>query len=212
MSKQERIYALYYEDNQGKHYFYVGRTEREGDARYKEHRAAVLAENNPKFKTDVYEFIRNEVPYGVFYEEVLCVCNQDNPDDYEDFYVVQLIRAGHTLQNMKSGDARRLAATELANSTEVIRSPKDVRAYKDRIAGEKAAELRRKILSGEKAVVIGPTPEMLAERERKAAAAKKKELREKAWQEDRNKWLAEMNHLFDTGQIDALGNPIGGKK
>lgn len=206
----ERIYALYYETAAGRQYFYVGRTERAGDVRYREHRAAVISDA-PRFQTDVYRFIRDEVFCAVFEEEILCECTE-NPDDHEDYYVVKLIREGYVLRNMKHGDAKRMAATALANSSEVIRSVKDVRAYKERVAGEAAAKLRASIGRGFPAHLtkaIAAASEMAtANRLAKAKKADMRGVSRKIADAEHDSWLNKMSGLFEAGEIDGLGNRL----
>ena len=117
----EHIYALYSIKEDVKSYFYVGRSIREPSERLKEHHYAV---RNKSKTEDVYKHIREnlvlcDIPY--FEQEILCWCNDDEPDDCEDFYVIKLIRGGHKLMNMKRGDAKRVAeAVEIASTSEVF--------------------------------------------------------------------------------------------
>ena len=146
---KEHIYALFLDTPQGRNYFYVGRSTREPEIRLGEHKRAA---GNKRKTEDVYQFIRQRgIVDGehVWGHEILCWVDEGNPNDYEDFYVVKLIRAGHKLQNMKAGDARRIAAIAMANSEARINSVADVKKYREQtefLAGLRAEAHRRKVL------------------------------------------------------------------
>jgi len=139
---QEYIYALYHYINGTKTYFYVGRSERTKGIRFEEHRANV---NRKSHTEDVYTYIREQVLCQIFEEEILCTCS-DNANDYEDFYVIKLIRDGHNLQNMKHGDQKKIALlseiTELNNNSIVINSVSDLRRHR---SAQTAKKLQDKI-------------------------------------------------------------------
>lgn len=208
----EFIYALtHYKDGEKK-YFYVGRSEREPGVRFAEHRL-----NANTRSEDVYRYIRESVQCQIFEEEVLCWCEDENSDDYEDFYVVKLIREGHDLKNSKHGDAKRIAATELAWSPEIINTVRDVRLYKERKAREayERSEALKKKVKGE-TQRVGPLTNFLrqtseASRAAQKLATEKKQQRaakKKVSQIEHELWLQEQSHLFESGEIDALGNKI----
>ncbi len=112
---QEFIYALFHHVDFKKVYFYVGRSARAKGIRHDEH---IHAANGERKQEDVYKYIREHVAYRIFFEDVLCYCKDENPNDYEDFYVVKLLREGAPLQNMKKGDMKKLAElTAISNST-----------------------------------------------------------------------------------------------
>jgi len=110
---KDKIYALYYEYAEQRHYFYVGRTN-DPARRLGEHRRNV---KNSKHREDVYQFIRERCePNGipVWDMEVMVIEETARPEDNEDFWVVLMIRAGHELKNMKHGDLHRIALTIMA--------------------------------------------------------------------------------------------------
>lgn len=217
---KEFVYALYhYKDGVDKKiYFYVGRSYREVGVRFKEHQRAASS-NDKRFATDVYDYIRKEVVCGIFEEEILCWVDDDNPQDYEDFFVIKLIREGHNLQNEKHGDQKRIAA--IADAKELgdvaLRDVTELREYRrireERIAGERAAKLREGVLEG----TANPRPNigvqdflgasavnaMKARKEKALKAARRKEQAE--WRErEHQEWLQKNQKLFDAGDRSML--------
>lgn len=212
----EHIYALYRVWNEEKIYFYVGRSKRAPHIRFSEHQNNA---RNTKHTEDVYRYIREQATrcdIQLFEQEILCEVDSNNADDYEDFYVVKLIRAGHDLKNMKHGDARRIAATELANSAEVIESVSDVKRYKERKqreAYERSEALKREVLSVEQTSKMSGFFQKIRddalearriEEEKRRVRVTKKQLRDAEYSE----WIKQQSHLFEAGEIDALGNRI----
>lgn len=212
--KNEFIYALTHWVNGRKIYFYVGRSEREVGIRYKEHRNAVHC-YAPRFNTDVYNYIRANDPLMLFEEELLCWCEDDNVDDYEDYWVIKLIRDGHNLQNEKHGDAKRLAlledAYELERDNVRISTVKDYRLYKEKRAFERAAALREKVLAEEQNSKLHLNPTMLAffeessaliaaARVTSTAKAAKKRAMDAVRAEAMAVWLREQQRLFELEQ------------
>jgi hypothetical protein len=210
MSK-EYIYALYHYVNGDKVYFYVGRSEREQGIRFKEHRRAANSKE-ARFDTDVYNYIREKVLCTIFDEEVLCVCEDENPNDYEDYYVIKLIRAGHKLMNMKAGDAKKLAELgEIAATDEVIRSVGELRAYRKRQQDAYAASTA--LRNGVGGMDASPIPKTLrdeiraldagiaATAQKKAEAAKKREIAKAKREAEYQMWLAAKRAEFDACQF-----------
>lgn len=213
----EHIYALYRVWNEEKIYFYVGRSKRAPHIRFSEHQNNA---RNTKHTEDVYRYIREQATrcdIQLFEQEILCEVDSNNADDYEDFYVVKLIRAGHDLKNMKHGDAKRMAAYELASSSEVIESVSDVKRYKERKqreAYERSEALKREVLGESQrksklADFFQKTREEALEarrieEEKRRVRVTKKQLRDAEYSE----WIKQQSHLFEAGEIDALGNRL----
>lgn len=224
-TNQEHVYALYKDYGDKRQYFYVGRSSRSPGARLKEH---IRNSQNIEHTEDVYQFIRAECePCGIpiWDQEILCMVKEENMDDYEDFYVVRLTRQGHKLQNMKRGDAKRLAALEMAASDFPINTLLDIKKYKEHIRVATSERLRKSVLeSGE--IEYGSEPNhafqehlmqkmrSYVEQERAAFIAKSERLEKarKARELKRKEWLALQRALYNSGQIDALGQPIPPKK
>ena len=155
----EFIYALYFEVDSEKFYFYVGRSGRGENrvpgVRFKEHLAHSKYDTTP-----VYVFMREELADLNLpcYEEILCWVDADEAttNDTEFYWVVKLIRDGHELKNAKNGDAKKFAeAKGAALSVFEINSPADVTTYKSFIAKQqkldKSQKLRASILEKESA-------------------------------------------------------------
>lgn len=118
------VYALTCWKDCKKVYFYVGRTSRPQGVRLHEHRTSTRT-------TSVYKYINEQVPAGIFEEEVLSQISDDmDAEDSEFFWVVKMIREGHDIQNERNGDAKRVAAIECAKSSIQINNLNDVRNYK----------------------------------------------------------------------------------
>jgi hypothetical protein len=207
----EFIYSLYhYKDGIDKKvYFYVGRSEREQGIRFKEHQYAAGSVREC-FKTEVYEYIRNEVLCQIFEEEVLCVCEDENPQDHEDFWVIKLIREGHNLRNEKHGDQKRIAALQDAYDLEVggvtVETVQQLREYRARKASERSQKLREDVLgTGTNPHPNPAVQEFLQERASPALVEARtlKEARMKLradWREQEyQRWLTEQRHLFEQG-------------
>lgn len=192
----EHIYALYHYLNgvDEKIYFYVGRSGREESARFNEHRRNVRSN---KHKEDVYNYIRKSCIAGIFEQEILCECDPKEVDDYEDFYVVQLIMAGCNLQNMKHGDQKSdallLEAGYIKSHSVKIDTIKEFREYRE---GERARKLREKVLNEEKVELIvlpGVIEARAKHKAKKERAAILKASREKDYQE----WLFQQRAIFE---------------
>lgn len=207
---KEHIYALYGIRNGVKEYFYVGRSEREPSIRFKEHEYSA---RNTKKQEDVYLHIRQEfMRCDVFLveHEVLCWCDEFAPQDYEDFYVIKLIREGYELQNMKHGDQKRLAAIadakQLATDNVEIATVGQLREYRARKAFERSEALRKEVLG----TGVAPKPNKAldewianqsiraAEDSRlKAAKARKANINKAAREKEHQDWLATQRHIFE---------------
>ena len=212
----EHIYALVHWVEGQKKYFYVGRTARELGIRFAEHRYAANS-THERFKTDVYEYIRSDVICQIFEEEVLCVCADDQPQDYEDFYVIKLIREGHLLRNEKHGDQKRIAA--LADAAELgtveLRDVGELRAYRQeraRIASERSQALRDEVMGTSanprrnNGVSQWIEQQNAANVESRAVAAKKAARRKMLAglrDAEHQRWLAEQAALFEQEKLSA---------
>ena len=208
MTTNEHIYALTHWIDGKKKYFYVGRSARPDGVRYKEHQYA-----SSWGHTSVYKYIRDHVLCGIFEEEILCRCDDDNPDDSEFYWVVKLIREGHNLQNEKNGDAKRIAAEECAATDYAINTVSDVRRYRQEVA-DRAAALKRKINGETISDRYDPSAEYIrtrakmieANRAEEKRKAEKKALAAARREEEHQKWLFEQRALFE-----ANGNTINGE-
>jgi hypothetical protein len=198
----EKIYALYYEYADERHYFYVGRTN-DPQRRMLEHRRAV---KNKKHTEDVYCFIREKCePQGipVWDMEVLVTEETARPEDCEDFWVVLMIRAGHDLKNMKHGDLHKVALEimakqrpdlDFATVDEFIEFRETVER-EQREAYERSERLKREVLGedeGNPQILEWVRNNAEAFREKNAANAarrKKKEERERAKALEKDAWL-----------------------
>lgn len=203
----EHIYALVHYIDGKKIYFYVGRSTREPLIRFREHQANV---NSVGHREDVYEYIRQSVACTVFEQEILCYCEDDNENDYEDFYVIKLIQDGHILQNMKKGDAKRIAlgneAAVLKSSGVDIRSPRELHIYR---AFQKSEALRLKVLAdGQTPSPKGPilneffqqhSAQLAVKKENDKVNAVKKQLTKNNRDAEYAEWLFQQRKLFDAG-------------
>lgn len=191
----DNIYALYhYLNGEGKKiYFYVGHTNNP-ERRFNEHR------RNAGRTEDVYKYIRSKVLCQIFEMEILCECKDEEPTDYEDFYVIKLIREGHELQNMKHGDAKSYALNdEIADMTKnkiTIESVKQLREYRE---GERARKLR-----DEEVVTYTIAPGVMEAREKKAKKAKKAAELKYARDKEFQIWLASERELFELNRPNNL--------
>jgi hypothetical protein len=135
------IYALGFTEADEWFPFYVGRTERP-EQRFKEHQYAAKSADDTS--THVYQFIKNElVPLGIEFEmRELEKYGDEGPTDLEDEHIVKLLLDGHSLKNMKKGDANWLAERQHAAKDMKQRGMTSYRKYKERLSYE---EQQRKI-------------------------------------------------------------------
>lgn len=188
----EHIYALYhYLGTTDKVYFYVGRSSRSSEIRFAEHRANVI---NKKHTEDVYQYIRNEVLCTVFEQEILCEVNESEVNDYEDFYVIDLIQKGHKLQNMKHGDAKSIALLNEANILKsagtIINNPQELRVYRD------SEKLRLEVLNNKsnhtsavQSFFSAYNIDITEQRKVNKAKAEKKAIKDKARAIEKAEWI-----------------------
>ncbi|MGF6768752.1 hypothetical protein P3T18_001222 [Paraburkholderia sp. GAS199] len=120
------VYGLFTLTQEGeKQYFYVGKTERSVEVRLREHvvKSAHGHEN-------VYEHLRRlELANETWAAEVLRHCvGTEYREDAERFEVIQLLRQGHDLQNMRYGDAKQREEMKRQAADPTIRSLEDVTA------------------------------------------------------------------------------------
>jgi hypothetical protein len=197
---KEFIYALTHWLNGEKIYFYVGRTERELGIRFKEHQYDAQHKH-----TDVYTYIREFVLCQIFEEEVLCYCRDDEPDDCEFFWVVQLIRAGYKLQNEKHGDAKRIAAETCANTSYPIHKISDVKKYKEYVKSEalrakilaETTETESKLPPNVAAFIKEHSTQAIAARKQQAERRTKLDAAKVRREEEYQLWLNEQRNLFE---------------
>ena len=129
----DHIYALYWEYEAKRHYFYVGHTN-DIKTRLTTHRRSSKTGSEDK-----YVYIRKELePAGVEWniELIKDIPDGEYPPDYERYYVIQYIRAGHPLKNMKHGDLEKHKEIEEQVADLAIRTVVDVKA--DRIKRDAA--------------------------------------------------------------------------
>lgn len=120
---EQFVYALYYDDvPTGRRYFYVG-VSKNVAARMKQHHYS-----KAKGHEDKYEYIRRLEQRGTAWdvETLKSIPAGTHPPDNERWYVIQLIRQGHDLMNMKHGN--RTALKEIARQVKdlQIRNVEDV--------------------------------------------------------------------------------------
>lgn len=198
--KQEHIYGLYWLWNDEKHYFYVGRSKRDPKERFTEHIRNSIDLNH---KEDVYQFIRAECmpcDVAIWYHDVICWCEDNRTEDYEDFYVIQFIRDGHDLKNMKHGDQKKIAAlldevNDLRVSNTKLESVNDLRVYRHMKEYERSNALKRKILLQEQA-----EKERIAQEQREAAARRGRTPEEHAKIMERDRLREEAEALMNRGK------------
>lgn len=140
------IYALFYQEQNKKQYFYVGQTNNL-ERRLKEHEAC-----SARGREDKYVRIRQLNTARILWhgEEIYQVPETDYLPDYERWHVIRLTRDGHPLTNMRHGSRAHLK--ELAEQVHAphIRNAADVRDDRERRIQlrqfEKSEALRRRIL------------------------------------------------------------------
>jgi predicted GIY-YIG superfamily endonuclease len=217
---KDQIYALYYDYNDRRHYFYVGRTN-DPARRLSEHRRNA---NDPEHTEDVYEFIRKErQPNGIDLWDMELLWTQPNgrSQDCEDFWVVLLIRADNKLKNMKRGDLHRLVLETTARKQGEFQDVDEFVEFRDRVERETKQQLEyarsRRVIDS----VLEETPNphidvqallasVIANRTeadlKRAEQLKKKALRERANILERDAWL---ENLRSKGMIDKEGDNNG---
>ena len=188
----EQLYALYYERDDQVNFFYVGRTERAPKKRLQEHRSRAKSGTE-----DVYKFIRERLqPNGIDVWEMQVLVNEagDPVDDCEDYWIVEMIRAGHDLKNMKHGDLRKIALLQgVASESTGFNTVREFVQVRDDY--ERSERLRREVLeSGSGDPVLMAMIRQNAENFRiKNAAAHqrrlKKEARVRANAIEKEQWL-----------------------
>ena len=200
----EQIYALYYERDDEKHYFYVGRTGRDPKIRHREHRL--------KSKTgteDVYRYIREHLePNGIAVWDMEPLWTQPNgrPEDCEDFWVVLMIRAGHDLKNMKHGDLHRIALQLLAKRQGDFEDVDEFVAFRERVAREdyeRSQKLKREVL-GEtenphmdvRSLIDTVTERFREQHGRRIAQNRRREERARQNAIEKAEWLKNQRGLF----------------
>lgn len=143
------LYTLSYVDpiDQETYVFYVGKTNRK-DGRGQDHRRAWKngTEDKYVFIREVLEPAHIEWTYSIFKE----VPKDTYVEDWERWWVIDYVRKGHPIQNMKHGDLDTINE-QVANVS--IRSVQDVRQDRERREREKferSEKLREKILADKK--------------------------------------------------------------
>ena len=144
----DQIYALYYEWEDQRCYFYVGRS-CDPVRRHTEHKSNA---NNKKHKEDVYEYIREQLqPNGIDIWDMEVLVSEPNAraEDCEDFWVVLMIRAGHNLKNMKHGDLHRITLEILSKERGEFTTVTEFVEWRERVEREKyerSERLKREVL------------------------------------------------------------------
>ena len=144
----DQIYALYYEWEDQRCYFYVGRS-CDPVRRHTEHKSNV---KNKKHKEDVYEYIREQLqPNGIDIWDMEVLVSEPNAraEDCEDFWVVLMIRAGHNLKNMKHGDLHRITLEILSKERGEFTTVTEFVEWRERVEREKyerSERLKREVL------------------------------------------------------------------
>lgn len=202
----EHIYALYYEQDDQRRYFYIGRTGRDPKIRKNEHKLKSRTGTE-----DVYEFIREKLePNGIaiWDLEVLTLNTNASYEDCEDFWVVLMIRAGYDLKNMKHGDQRKIAdLVELAKTEGDFTTVEEFQQFRKRVEREQyeASERLKKYIKGMEPSPRNDLQDILAvslekykeqngqQRQRRI----KREARELARAREKAEWLGRQSGLFD---------------
>jgi hypothetical protein len=202
----EQIYALYYEWEDERKYFYVGRTGRDPAIRKNEHRL-----KSKSGTEDVYKFIRERLqPSGidVWDMELLESDNTSSYEDCEDFWVVLMIRAGHDLKNMKHGDAQKIAAlydlADAAGDFATVREFSKFRRQVEQDNYERSERLKASVAGmvdsprGDLADILTAAKQRYALTDRTARERRiKKEARDRANALEKQEWLGSMRNLFE---------------
>ena len=203
----EQIYALYYEWEDQRQYFYVGRTGRNPQIRKNEHRL-----KSRTGREDVYQFIREQCqPNGIDTWDMELLETEPNgtPEDCEDFWVVLMIRAGYDLKNMKHGDLHRISLEILSRERGEFQTVDEFVHFRERVAREqyeRSQALKKSVLEET------PSPrgdlQMILEQARlryeitntgQRDRALKKAARARAQAIEHNEWLASQR-LFENGK------------
>jgi hypothetical protein len=193
----EQLYALYYERDDQVNFFYVGRTERAPKKRLQEHRSRAKSGTE-----DVYKFIREHLqPNGIDVWDMQVLVNEagDPVDDCEDFWIVEMIRAGHDLKNMKHGDLRKIALLQgvASESTRFDTVREFVRVRDDY---ERSERLKREVLGeavGDPVLMAMIQQNTERFREQNAAAHQrllKREARARANAREKEAWLKSLRN------------------
>ena len=200
----EQIYALYYEWEDQRKYFYVGRTGRDPEIRKREHRLKSRSGSE-----DVYKYIRECLqPNGVDVWDMEVLYSEPNgrPEDCEDFWVVLMIRAGHDLKNMKHGDLHRVALELLAKKSGDFEDVDEFVAFRERVEREdyeRSLRLKREVL-GEtenphidiQNLIAVTTERFQFQHGRRMAANQKREQRAIERAREKEQWLRDQRGLF----------------
>jgi hypothetical protein len=200
----ENIYALYYEWEDERRYFYVGRTGRDPKIRHNEHR-----QKSRTGSEDVYKYIREKLqPSGIDVWDMEVLYSEPNgrPEDTEDFWVVLMIRAGHDLKNMKHGDLHRVALELLARKSGEFSTVDEFVEFRTRVEREdykRSLRLQREI-RGEtenphidiQNLVNVATERFQFQHGRRMAANQKKEQRAIERAREKEAWLRNQRGLF----------------
>ena len=202
----EQIYALYYEWEDERKYFYVGRTGRDPKIRHNEHRLKSRSGTE-----DVYKFIRERLqPSGidVWDMELLASDDVSSYEDCEDFWVVLMIRAGHDLKNMKHGDAQKIAVLyDLAGEPGDFATVREFVKFRKQVEQDNY-ERSERLKASVAGMVDSPRGDLktildasLTRYEANNGQARqrriKKEARDRANALEKQAWLGSMRNLFE---------------
>lgn len=204
----EQIYALYYEFNDERKYFYVGRTGRDPAIRKNEHR--LKSRNGTE---DVYKFIREQLqPNGIdtWDMELLESDSVSSYEDCEDFWVVLMIRAGHDLKNMKHGDTFKIAQLQdLAQSEGDFTTVREYTRFRSRVEQDNY-ERSQRLKNAVAGMVDSPRGDLktildasLARYEANDGRARQQRIKREARQREKiiehDQWLGSLRNLFEVG-------------
>jgi hypothetical protein len=202
----EQIYALYYEQDDQRQYFYVGRTGRDPKIRHNEHKL-----RSKTGTEDVYKYIRENLqPSGIAVWDMELLVSDDvsSSEDCEDFWVVLMIRAGHDLKNMKHGDAQKIAEIyDLAGAPGDFTTVREFVRLRNRVEQDNYARSER-LKKSVAAMVDSPRGDLktildasLVRYESNNGQARqrriKKEARDRARAIERQQWLGSLGNLFE---------------
>lgn len=137
----EHIYALYYELDGKRDYFYVGRS-RDVERRMYQH----LRDSINGSTTTSRQFIRNLLAVGLSFDHEILAEVDETDLHYEDYYVYQKLCEGYQLTNMRSGDARQAAyedaSDEMRTRGDRYNSPREFLDAREQLVAEAKARAK----------------------------------------------------------------------
>lgn len=192
------IYALVAHLDGASVVFYIGQTN-DPQRRLGEHKHGAREGTERK-----YQFIRKlnkeagcSWTLEVLHEITPAMLAEDvKYDDYEDYEIVRHTQLGYELTNMRAGSVLRQAElATLAKHGATLKSPKDVRALKKKLAAEEAVKTGAVQRICEMAAI--QIERSRAEKAKKAERDSKRAAKRAAAEAERQQWLEAQRHLFD---------------